>query len=117
MYTMGVGTLYFEGASYVLEQPEFGDGQRLRGLFDALEESASLARELCEHTEGTRPTVLIGGEHLCSGMDCVSLVSSRYGSTGMGGVLAVVGPTRMRYSRLVPVVAGVARAVTRVLGE
>jgi heat-inducible transcriptional repressor len=117
MYTMGVGTLYFEGASYVLEQPEFGDGHRLRGLFDALEERASLARELCEHTEGPRPTVLIAGEHLCRGMDCVSLVSSRYGSAGMGGVLAVVGPTRMRYSRLVPVVEGVARAVTRVLGE
>ncbi len=111
------GTLYFEGTGYALSQPEFGDRDRLRGLMDALEARASLARELYEHTVDPGPTVVIGRENWCHEMHCMSMVSSRY-RVGIGaGVVAVVGPTRMMYSRLVPVVEGVAHAITTVLGE
>ncbi len=117
MHAMDAGALYFEGASYVMAQPEFGDGTRLLGLMGLLEERSSLVRELHEHTEGVTPTILIGREHHCRGMDCVSVVSSRYRIGSTGGIVAVLGPTRMYYSRLIPMVEGVARAITRVLGE
>lgn len=117
MQAMDVGVLYFEGTTYALAQPEFGDGTRMRGLMRALEERSSLVRELTEHTGSARPTIRIGKEHHCRGMDCVSVVSSRYRIGDASGVVAVVGPTRMWYSKLVPMVEGVARAVTRVLGE
>jgi heat-inducible transcriptional repressor len=117
MHAMALGVLHFEGTSYALAQPEFVDGTRLRGLMGVLEERSSLVRELVEHTESAGPTILIGREHHCQGMDCVSVVSSRYRIGGTSGVVAVLGPTRMWYSRLVPMVEGVAKAITRVLGE
>lgn len=117
MQTMDMGVLHFEGASYALAQPEFIDGTRLRGLMGVLEERSSLVRELVEQTESAGSTILIGKEHHCQGMDCVSVVSSRYRIGNTSGVVAVLGPTRMWYNKLVPMVEGVARAITRVLGE
>jgi heat-inducible transcriptional repressor len=117
MHSMDLGVLHFEGTGYVLAQPEFVDGTRLRGLMGALEERSSLVRELVEHTESGGSTIVIGKEHHCRGMDCVSVVSSRYRIGNASGVVAVLGPTRMWYNKLVPMVEGVATAITRVLGE
>ena len=62
--------------------------------------------------------VVIGEEWHKGGMSSFSVVLARYGlENQMAGVLGVIGPTRMRYSRAIAVVDGAAQAVSRVLRE
>jgi heat-inducible transcriptional repressor len=61
--------------------------------------------------EGMR--IIIGGYGKREEMRQVSVVLSRYGSPTVGGLLGVLGPTRMHYGRAVSVV----RYVSGILGE
>ncbi len=49
---------------------------------------------------GGRPTVRIGSENQASELSGVSVVASRYGRGDSAGVVAVIGPTRMDYSKV-----------------
>ena len=55
----------------------------------------------------------IGKENKTEGLSGVSVVASRYGRGGAEGVVAVIGPTRMDYSKVIQAV----RAASAALGE
>jgi len=57
--------------------------------------------------------IIIAGDGQRAEMRQVSIVLSRYGSPAVGGLLGVLGPTRMHYGRTVSVV----RYVSGILGE
>jgi len=62
--------------------------------------------------------VLIGGENQWDDMKDVSLVVARYGQEGkIGGLLGVIGPTRMQYGRAIAVVRYMTQVMNELLAE
>lgn len=108
----------------LLAQPEFSDPDRIRGLFSALETNERLLELLRQIARSDRGAVRVGlsmsletelGEP--SLRDC-ALVAVAYGSStepGALGVLGVIGPQRMDYGRVIPLVHYCSELVTRKL--
>lgn len=104
-------TVYRDGLSEVLQEPEFAEGDKAQGLVRVMEErsflEAVLAYALSPDVGSVR--VLIGGEGRWDELHACSLVLARYGITNyVTGALGVVGPTRMLYGRAISTVRFVA---------
>ena len=105
------GTVYRDGLSEVLQQPEFAEGEQAQGLVRVMEEHSFLEAVLADalSPEVGSVRVLIGGEGRWNELRACSLVLARYGVTGLiTGALGVVGPTRMSYGRAISTVRYVA---------
>jgi heat-inducible transcriptional repressor len=114
----GKTELILTGQSQLLKMPEFGVIDTVRSLFTAFEEKEELLK-LVEQVERSERgvKVFIGHEHALVDMDEVSVVLSRYESGGrVLGTLGVIGPKRMHYDRVLPIVDCTARWVSRMLG-
>lgn len=94
------------------------DVDRLRELFDAFQRKRDLLNLLegCARAEGVR--LFIGEESGFAALDACSLVTAPYGVEGrVLGVLGVIGPTRMAYQRVIPVVQATAQILSGVLNQ
>jgi len=115
--TEGKSDLILSGQTQLLKMPEFGVIETVRSLFTAFEEKEELLKlvEQVEHSErGVK--VFIGHEHALVDMEEVSVVLSRFEGEGrVLGTLGVIGPKRMHYDRVLPIVNCTARWVSRVL--
>jgi heat-inducible transcriptional repressor len=108
--------VFVDGASHIVEQPEFADVQRMRGLFAAFEEKTKLIRILDACLRNVDVTVLIGSETVVPGLAGVSVIAAPYrAGDAIVGAVGLVGPTRMPYARMVPLVRYAARQVSRAL--
>lgn len=91
---------------------------RLRDLFEAFQHKRDLIRLLdnCLHADGVR--LFIGEESGFGALAQCSVIAAPYGAHGkVLGVLAVIGPTRMDYQRVIPVVQATARIVSGALSD
>jgi heat-inducible transcriptional repressor len=112
------GDLYIDGQVNLLGQPEFSDVARLRGIFQAFEEKSTLLRLLDKAMTAGGVRLLIGSESELAGLEGLSVVTSSYGdSESPLGALGVIGPTRMDYSVVIPMVDFTARLVSRILEQ
>ena len=115
----GRGTLIVRGQSKLLDEVSAAeDLERIRELFDILETRSELVRvlELAEGGEGVR--IYIGSENHLFNMSGSSLIGAPY-SDGRGsivGAIGVIGPTRLNYARIIPMVDYTAKVVGRLLG-
>lgn len=94
------------------------DVDRLRELFEAFQRKRDLLGLLegCARAEGVR--LFIGEESGFAALDGCSLVTAPYGVEGrVLGVLGVIGPTRMAYQRVIPVVQATAQIVSGALNQ
>jgi heat-inducible transcriptional repressor len=108
--------LYVNGSSKALDQPEFANPNRLRELLRALEDRSALLDLLERSLSHTGPMISIGSENFDARLAGISVVAAAYVSGAMPlGSLAVVGPVRMDYDRVIPLVSYTARALSRVL--
>jgi heat-inducible transcriptional repressor len=89
----------------------------LGALLKMVDEKRRMVRILNEYIDGPGLTVVIGTEHSTPDLRPFSLVASTYQDGSRLGTVGVIGPKRMRYSRAIDAVNGVARAVSRVLTE
>jgi heat-inducible transcriptional repressor len=92
--------------------------EHLRELFEAFQRKQELLRllENCIHADGVR--LFIGEESGFEALGQCSLVAAPYGADGkVLGVLGVIGPTRMAYDRVIPVVQATARMVSNALNR
>ncbi len=108
--------VYLEGVSKMIGVPEFLDMERLKELFQALEKKEKLLRLLdkCMKEEGIH--VMMGDESEIKEMRGMSLITSTYRiGQGSFGLLGVIGPIRMNYSRIIPIVDYTAKTVTDIL--
>jgi heat-inducible transcriptional repressor len=108
-------TVFIQGASLLLEETVDFPIETLRSLFRMIEEKHRLVQLLNECIDGAGLTILIGREHTTPEMQAFSLVASTYRDGSRTGMVGVIGPTRMRYSRAIAVVDGVSRAMTSIL--
>lgn len=106
-------SLYVEEATRLLEQPEFLDIGRMKALFRALEEKSRLLTLLRATIESEGVNVIIGSESEVAEMQGCTLITSRYTTGGnAAGSIGVIGPTRMDYSRIIPLVGYVAKLLS-----
>ncbi|WP_338606583.1 heat-inducible transcriptional repressor HrcA [Desulfoferula mesophila] len=112
------GELLIDGQTNLMDQPEFKDVVRLRGIFQAFEEKSTLLRLLDKALTAQGVRLVIGSESDLAELDGLSVVTSPYGEPGKSsGALGVIGPTRMDYSKVIPMVDFTARLVSRILDE
>src|SRR3990172_6791503 len=108
--------VFVEGASYLLDEPEFANLERMKGLLRALEEKTQLIDLLSRVLEGRGVQVVIGRENPVADLADCSLVASTYGSGDqVVGTVGIMGPRRMEYARAIALVEHLARALTRLL--
>jgi heat-inducible transcriptional repressor len=93
------------------------DLERARRLFDDLEKTRDLIQVLDLAKAGEAVRVFIGSENSLFSLSGSSLIVSPYmnAERKVVGALGVIGPTRLNYARVIPVVDYTARAVGRVL--
>lgn len=105
-----------EGTGSFLEQPEFADVERMRALFRALDEKHKLLHLLDRVQRTKEMQIFIGAESEFSAAGDVTVIASPYG-TGeqVLGTVGVIGPTRMDYRRVIPLVNFTAQVLSRVL--
>jgi heat-inducible transcriptional repressor len=92
------------------------DVDRLRELFEAFQRKRDLLQllERCSRAQGVR--LFIGEESGFAALDSYSLVTAPYGvGSRVLGVLGVIGPTRMAYERVIPVVQATASIISGAL--
>lgn len=77
----------------------------LRKLFDMFEQKTGLLQLLDVSSKATGVQIFIGGESQLVPMEEMSIVTAPYGVNGkIVGTLGVIGPTRMAYERVIPIV-------------
>jgi len=112
------GELYLGGTANILDLPEFSDIEKMKALFKAFEGKAVIVKLLdqCVSAEGVQ--VLIGSENSFLGIPDCSLVIANYKRRDQTlGSLGVIGPMRMEYSRVIPLVSHTAKLLSHVLEE
>jgi heat-inducible transcriptional repressor len=112
--SIALGEVFRDGVREVLSQPEFAKSDRMLDLVDVLEQRSLVSAMPLRQLDDEGISVVIGGENALESMHDCSIVLARYGNeAGPSGVVAVLGPTRMQYSRTIPRV----RYLAAVLGE
>jgi heat-inducible transcriptional repressor len=110
--------LHIEGHSALLADPAMAqDVARLRALLEALEEKGRVIAVLDRALASRELTIFIGAESGLGGEE-LSVIAApyRFGG-GLLGTLGVIGPTRMDYARVVPLVELTARSLGAALGQ
>lgn len=118
----GEGRLIIRGRANLLDDVEaVADLERLRGLFDSLETGQNLLR-LLESTEGGQGVhVYIGAESTLFDLTGCSMIVSPLNSADSPsrrcvGAIGVIGPTRLNYARIIPMVDFTAKTIARLIG-
>ncbi len=97
----------------LLDQPEFRDPDRIRSLFGAIEEKQRLVEVLDRVLEDRGVKVAFGNEVDEPALRNCALVAAPYGDDFESvGVLGVIGPSRMNYARVIPLVELLAQLLT-----
>ncbi len=113
-------TVVSSGTQHFLAQPEFHDLRKLRSILNMVEEQKALYDFVAEamNTAGEAPVVKIGHE-LGDGdvSDCSVLAVPYRTSEDAIGMLALLGPRRMPYGKLLAILAGTANSLTDSLGQ
>ncbi len=91
---------------------------QLRNLFDVFEQKTELLQLLDAGRQAQGVHIFVGNESGLSGLDECSVVSAPYAASGkIVGTLAVVGPKRMNYERVVPIVDITAKLLSNALSQ
>ena len=109
---------FLQGTSRILEKPEFRDVEKLRMILQIFEEKSALADWLGKRIRREGVVVTIGRENEPEAFrDCAVLSVCYSGRGKTRGMLAVIGPRRMRYSRAVPFLSQMGRILEGLLGS
>ena len=108
--------LHIGGAANIIGQPEFVDPRNFRGVIELIENEDIIVHLLEKHEGLNDPFVVtIGSENSEDTAQNYSIVSATYNVDGVTGRVGIIGPTRMNYSRVIPLVDAVARAIAELL--
>lgn len=110
--------LIVRGTSHLLDSVEAQtDLERVRTLFDDIERKNDLIRLLELAREGAGVRIFIGSENRLFSLSGSSIVAAPYANAQgkIVGVLGVLGPTRLNYGRIIPMVDHTAKVIGRLL--
>ncbi len=113
------GQLIVRGQSHLLEDVTvLTDLDRIRALFDALETREHLLRllDLTNHADGVQ--IFVGAQNELFSVSGCSMIVAPYTNSAdrIVGAIGVIGPTRMNYARIIPMVDYTAKVIGRLIG-
>jgi heat-inducible transcriptional repressor len=109
--------LIVRGQANLIDQSAAADLERVRQLLDELEGKEEIARLLDSAREGRGMKIFIGSENKLFALSGSSVIAAPYrgGDGKVVGVVGVIGPTRLNYARVVPMVDFTAQALSRLM--
>jgi heat-inducible transcriptional repressor len=110
--------LIVRGQANLIDEVAAADLERVRQLLDELEGKEEIARLLDRARAGKGMKIFIGSETKLFALSGSSVIAAPYrgGDGKVVGVVGVIGPTRLNYARVVPMVDFTAKALSRLLG-
>ena len=112
----GGGDLYIEGKTNILQSPEFADLEKMRTLLQAFEEKTKIVKLLDKALLAQGMQIFIGAENEFNEMKDCSVIAAPYSRENFNlGTLGIIGPTRMDYPSIIPIVDYTARIVGKIL--
>jgi heat-inducible transcriptional repressor len=110
--------LIVRGQANLLDETALGDIERVRSLLDDLESKQSVSELLDSAREAEATRIFIGSENRLFALSGSSVIASPYRDREgrVIGVLGVIGPTRLNYARVVPMVDFTARSLGKLIG-
>ncbi|MCC6829041.1 MAG: heat-inducible transcriptional repressor HrcA [Novosphingobium sp.] len=110
--------LIVRGQANLLDESTLGDLERVRSLLDDLENKQSVAELLDIAREADSTRIFIGSENRLFALSGSSVIASPYRDREgrVVGVVGVIGPTRLNYARVVPMVDFTAQSLGKLIG-
>lgn len=110
--------LIVRGQANLLDESALGDIERVRQLLDELEGAEAIATVLDAAREAQATRIFIGSENRLFSLSGSSVIASpwRDGEGRVVGVVGVIGPTRLNYARVVPMVDFTAQSLGKLIG-
>lgn len=108
--------VHIGGAEQMLEQPEFMNPKEFRSIIELINNEEYIIHVL-QKTETPPATaqVKVGSENEDEKLRSYSVITTSYALGDVSGALAVIGPTRMKYSKMIPLVDYVAQTISAML--
>lgn len=108
--------VHIAGTGNLIEHPEFGDPKNFRSIIELIENEEVIVHLLEKHDIPNKDFVItIGAENQETKAHDYSLVTATYNVNGVTGRVGIMGPTRMNYSKLIPLVDHVAKTIAELL--
>lgn len=110
--------LIVRGQANLIDDAAAADLERVRRLLDELEDRQEIVRLLESARDGEGCRIFIGSENRMFALSGSSVIAAPYRNADgrVVGVVGVIGPTRLNYGRIVPMVDYTAQALTRLMG-
>jgi heat-inducible transcriptional repressor len=110
--------LIVRGSAHLLDDGSAADIERVRQLLDDLDGKEEMARMLDLARDAAAMKIFIGSENKLFSLSGSSVIAAPYrgGGDRVIGVVGVIGPVRLNYARVVPMVDYTAKALSRLIG-
>ncbi|SDB97978.1 heat-inducible transcription repressor HrcA [Pelagirhabdus alkalitolerans] len=108
--------IYYGGVTNIMLQPEFNDVEKVHSLYSLMEKNDLIANVLRTTGEGIH--ISIGQENKIDEMQDCSLITATYSLAGQQlGTIALLGPKRMEYSRVISLINVLSNQMTRTFND
>lgn len=108
--------VFYGGKTNMLAQPEFNDVEKVRSLLNAIEEEDIVYRLLRSNSAGIH--IKIGHENDVQAIHHCSVITASYSLADEDvGTIAIIGPTRMQYRRVITLLDHVSNRLSQALTE
>jgi heat-inducible transcriptional repressor len=106
------------GAKNILQQPEFEDPEKFESIIELIENKDIVIHILEQHKEENKDSVVvkIGKENLHEKFYEYSLITKEYNLGEVKGILGIIGPKRMEYSKIISIVGYISETLSNFLG-
>jgi heat-inducible transcriptional repressor len=108
-------SMLYSGASNILNYPEFADVHKFSTLIELFEEKNIIVHLMEKRSMPPKLKVTIGDENEEELVQNCSIITAPYSYGDVDGILGVIGPTRIVYRRVIPIVDFTARFITNIL--
>lgn len=108
--------VHISGTQNIIEQPEFVDPRNFRSVIELVENEEVIVHLLQKHEATDRDFVVtIGAENEEDKAKDYSVVTATYNIDGVSGRVGIIGPKRMNYAKVIPLVDHVAKTIAHML--
>lgn len=110
--------VFIEGQTNILDEPEFANIEQLKALLVTFQEKSKLLKILDKTLQARRVQIFIGSEHGVGEIESCSIVAYPiHAAEALVASVAVVGPKRMNYPKVVALVDTTGKVLTRLLAR
>jgi heat-inducible transcriptional repressor len=110
--------LHVGGTEKLIEQPEFTNPREFRSVVELINNEEFIIHVLQKHEDPAATTqVTVGAENQDEKLKPFSLVTATYNVGEISGSVGVIGPTRMQYNKMIPLVDYIARTISAMLSN